>query len=141
MLSLIFRGSNVSRALGPLAWIECRGGNLLLPDSVQPVAEYRRGSWVYGSMRFAQLECRSMLCVRFQNRAGREAPLIGPRTFVALRGPYVFAGRELIAKLDLATQMWIQTDTSGEWSVLRIEPISQTAIRRPLTRQGLVADR
>ena len=70
-----------------------------------------------------------MLCVRFRNQAGQEAPLVGPRTFVALRGQYVFAGRERIAKLDAATQMWIQTGTPAEWSVLRIEPISQPAIR------------
>jgi hypothetical protein len=51
---------------------------------------------------------------------------LGPRTFVCLRGPYAFAGRALVAKLDSATQVWIQTGTSVQWSVMRIETAPKT---------------
>jgi hypothetical protein len=125
VISLNFKGAT-SRSVGPLAWIECSGGTVFLPDSPQPVGEYRLGSWVYQGERYAQVECRSMLYVRFRNPEGAESPLLGPRTFVCLRGPYAFAGRALIAKLDSATQVWIQTGTSVQWSVMRIETAPKT---------------
>jgi hypothetical protein len=66
VISLNFKGAT-SRGVGPLAWIECRGGTIFQPDSPHPVGEYRLGSWIYQGERYTQVECRSMLYVRFRN--------------------------------------------------------------------------
>lgn len=106
--------------------IECRGGSMWIPDMEQPIARYEKGYWLHRQMRCWTVECRSMLCVQFAGESGMVGPLLGPRTSVALRGPYVFAGREQVAKLAIQSAGWIHAATSKTWEILRITAASPT---------------
>jgi hypothetical protein len=68
------------------------------------------------------VECRSMLSIQFEDQTGRIGPVIGLRTAFYLRGPYAFAGRERIAKLDPVAGLWHQAGTQSHWPRMRVRP-------------------
>jgi hypothetical protein len=121
MLFLRLQGASGSWTIGPAEYIEMRGAEMLFPSRAEPVVQYR-GAWVVDGKRCTFVECRAMLSIQFEDHTGRIGPIIGLRTAFGLRGPYAFAGRERIAKLDPLAGRWYRTDTQEHWPCLRIMP-------------------
>ena len=127
MLFLTFRWSRLSRTVGPIDALECRGPTMRLSDVTDPIAQYARGCWIHNGISCSHVEARSMLWLQFADESGALGPLVGPKSVVAFRGPYVFAGRVRMAKLDASCEAWLQTNTSQRWSLMRITPTLPTS--------------
>jgi hypothetical protein len=121
MLFLRLQSAHVSWTIGPAESIQLRGAELLFQGRAEPVAQYR-GAWVVEGKRCTYVECRSMLSIQFEDHAGRIGPIIGLRTSFFLRGPYAFAGRERIGKLNPLSGTWLSTTTQEHWPCIRITP-------------------
>ncbi len=117
---VVFNSATGSRTIGPIHSIECSGGSMRISDSGERVAHYQSGYWLHRGMRCTTVQCRSMLWIQFAGEAGTVGPVAGPRTVVVFRGPYVFAGRERVAKLGLRSDGWVQTATAKTWTMIRI---------------------
>ena len=119
----------MSRTLGPIDALECRGRTMRVSNLTDLIAQYGNGCWLHEGILFTQVEARSMLWLQFADESGAQGPLVGPKSFVAFRGPYVFAGRVRMAKLDASCDAWLQTHTSRRWPLMRVTPTLPTSRR------------
>jgi hypothetical protein len=117
---VVLTSASGSRTFGPIDRVECRGASMQVPGAAEPIARFHNGYWLHNEMRCWNVQCRSMLWIQFAGESGTVGPLLGPRTVVALRGPYAFAGRERVAKLSTHPERWIETASSKTWEVMRI---------------------
>ncbi len=127
MLFLTFSRPGMSRTLGPIDALECRGGTMRLSNLTDPIAQYGNGCWLHDGVLRTHVEARSMLWLQFADESGAHGPLVGPKSFVAFRGPYVFAGRVRMAKLDACCDAWLQTHSSRRWPLIRVTPTLPTS--------------
>jgi hypothetical protein len=75
---------------------------------------------------------------------GHAKVVIGPRPVIYVRGLYLFAGRERVAKLSTVGAQWTHVGRMDSWPVVRILPASAiadvpgtSASLPPAIRQGL----
>jgi hypothetical protein len=120
MLWLTLKTSNASSTIGPADSIELRGGEIFLSGHAEAVARYRSGNWVHMGQRFAEVECRAVIWIEFEDGAGRIGPRVGPRPVFRVRSRYAFAGRERVASLSVPVGNWIRAGANDTWPVVRL---------------------
>jgi hypothetical protein len=105
--------------------LELQGGKMFIPGQTQPLASYRHDAWTHAGHRCIQIECRAILFIQFEAQDGTAGPRIGPRPSLTLRGRYLFAGRERIARLTSTGGEWSRTGRNDGWPVVRIASASR----------------